>query len=71
MLAAVGLYGVLSYSVSRRQREIGIRLALGAPTSAVRALVVREGAVLALAGTLVGLAGALPRPARSARCSTA
>ena len=59
MLAAVGLYGVLSYSVSRRQREIGIRLALGAQTSAVRALVVREGAVLAVAGVTVGLAGAL------------
>ena len=58
-LAAVGLYGVLSYSVSRRQREMGIRLALGAQTSAVRALVVREGGLLAIAGVAVGLAGAL------------
>jgi ABC-type antimicrobial peptide transport system permease subunit len=58
-LAAVGLYGVLSYSVSRRRREMGIRLALGAQTGAVRALVVREGGLLAIAGVAVGLAGAL------------
>ena len=58
-LAAVGLYGVLSYSVSRRHREMGIRLALGAQKSAVRALVVREGGLLAIAGVAVGLAGAL------------
>ena len=44
--------------MSRRQREMGIRLALGAPTSAVRALVVREGAAIALVGALLGLAGA-------------
>jgi hypothetical protein len=58
MLAAVGLYGVLSYAVSRRRREMGIRLALGAQTGAVRALVVREGGLLAIAGVAVGLAGA-------------
>ena len=58
-LAAVGLYGVLSYSVSRRRREMGIRLALGAQTGAVRALVVREGGLLAIAGVAAGLAGAL------------
>jgi ABC-type antimicrobial peptide transport system permease subunit len=57
-IAAVGLYGVLSYSVSRRRRELGIRLALGAQTSAVRALVVREGGLLALAGVALGVAGA-------------
>ena len=57
-LATVGLYGLLSYSVSRRQREMGIRLALGAPRGAVRALVVREGGMLAIAGALVGLGGA-------------
>jgi putative ABC transport system permease protein len=58
-LASIGLYGVLSYSVSRRQREMGIRLALGAQTSAVRRLVVREGAMLAAIGVIVGVAGAL------------
>jgi predicted permease len=57
-LATVGLYGLLSYSVSRRQREMGIRLALGAPRGAVRALVVREGGLLAIIGALVGLGGA-------------
>ena len=58
-LAAVGLYGVLSYSVSRRRREMGIRLALGAQTGAVRALVVREGGLLAIAGVALGLTAAL------------
>lgn len=58
-LASIGLYGVLSYSVSRRQREMGIRLALGAQTSAVRTLVVREGAILAIIGVMVGVGVAL------------
>lgn len=58
-LAAVGVYGVLSYSVSRRRREMGIRLALGAQTGSVRGLIVREGAVLGTAGVAIGLAAAL------------
>lgn len=57
VLAAVGIYGVLSYSVSRR-REMGIRMALGAPAGAVRALIVRDGGRLAAAGVVLGLAGA-------------
>jgi putative ABC transport system permease protein len=59
MLAAVGLYGLLSYMVGTRQREIGIRLALGAQLRSVRSLVVREGAVLAVAGVIVGLGAAV------------
>ena len=53
-LAVVGIYGVLAYTVSRRTGEIGIRLALGAPTGQVVGLVVRQGFVAALAGVLVG-----------------
>ena len=62
LLASVGLYGLLSYSVSARAREIGIRLALGATTAGVRALVVRRGMALVLLGLAIGLvlsAGAL------------
>jgi len=59
LLAAVGLYAVLSYTVSLNTREIGIRLALGAPASRVRNLIMREGMSLALAGLAVGIAAAL------------
>ena len=57
--ASLGLYGVISHAVSVRTREIGIRLALGADSTNVRALVVREGLLLTAAGQAVGLAGAL------------
>src|ERR1039458_8144400 len=59
LLAAVGLYGVMSYSVSRRTREIGIRLALGAQTGEVRRLVVRQGMSLTLIAVALGMAAAL------------
>jgi predicted permease len=59
IVAAVGLYGLLNYMVGTRQREIGIRLALGAQIPAVRSLVVREAALLAAAGVVVGLGVAL------------
>ena len=56
-LAASGLYGVVSYSVSQRQQEIGIRMALGAVASDIRRLIVRQTAVLVIIGVAIGLAG--------------
>jgi predicted permease len=58
-LASGGLYGVMAYSVSRRQREIGLRMALGAAAVDVRRLVLREGMTLVGIGLAIGLAGAL------------
>jgi putative ABC transport system permease protein len=59
LLVAIGLYGLLAYAVSQRTREIGIRIAVGADPSRVVRLIVATGARLVLAGTVVGLAGAL------------
>jgi predicted permease len=59
ILGAVGLYGVLSYVVSQRKREIGIRMALGAQAAAVRRLVVVQGARVAMIGVAIGLIAAL------------
>jgi predicted permease len=58
VLGVIGIYGVLSYAVAKRRREIGIRLALGAQTRAIRALFVRRGLIVAGTGVVIGLVGA-------------
>jgi ABC-type antimicrobial peptide transport system permease subunit len=59
LLAAIGTYGVLSYLVTERQREIGIRVALGASAGGIVRLVLRQGLTIAILGIALGVAGAL------------
>jgi predicted permease len=58
LLAAIGIYGLMAYSVEQRTQEIGIRLALGAPTAQVRNMVVFQGMRLAIVGVIIGIAAA-------------
>ena len=58
LLAAIGIYGLMAYSVAQRTQEIGIRLALGAGAAAVKHMVVMQGMRLALVGVVIGLASA-------------
>ncbi len=59
ILAAVGLYGVMAYSVSQRTREIGVRVAMGARSRDVVSLILKHGFVLTAIGIVIGLAGAV------------
>ena len=58
-VAALGIYSLLSYLVASRTHEIGVRLALGAPSAAVGAMIMRSGIIVAVAGVVIGLAAAL------------
>jgi len=59
LLGVIGIYGVVSYAVAQRTREVGIRIALGARAGEVQAMFVRQGLILAAVGVVAGLAVAI------------
>jgi putative ABC transport system permease protein len=59
LIAAIGIYGVLAYSVNQRTREIGLRMALGATPGSVLQLIVAQGMKVVVVGVVIGLAGGL------------
>ena len=70
LLAAVGLYGVLAYTVAQRTREIGLRMALGAAPGRVRVMVLRQVGMMTLVGGAIGLAAAVDSGGSRSRCSS-
>ncbi len=62
LMASIGIYGLISYSVGQRTHEIGIRVALGAKTSDISRMILRQGFKLAAVGSFIGLVLALPLP---------
>jgi len=59
LVAAIGIYGLMAYSVQQRTQELGIRMALGAQASTIRNMVIRQGMILATIGVVIGICGAL------------
>ena len=59
LMAAIGIYGLMAYSVQQRTQELGIRMALGAQASNIRNMVIRQGMRLAIIGVVIGIGGAL------------